>query len=140
MAVYIGGTGIGSVYIGSTKADSVYIGETKVWPTLPPWWPDEWEYINSTGNFEAQGQAQDIATQRGLDPEEVSSLDFGFDLENSTHADWMLAEWLQLEQVAIRNTSNVTEMTYKIGRASCRDRVRNTGGAVARKGGKRWRR
>ena len=108
MAVYIGGTEIGSVYIGSTKADAVYIGETKVWPTLPPWWPDEWEYINSTGNFESVEQARAAADRRGIDYETVTTLDFGFDLSGSTDAAGLVGLWAGLERVAIRGTSNVT--------------------------------
>src|SRR5690625_7943014 len=93
MAVYRGGTEIGSVYIGSTKADAVYIGETKVWPTLPPWWPDEWEYINSTGNFESVEQARAAADRRGIDYETVTTLDFGFDLSGSSDAAGLVGLW-----------------------------------------------
>src|SRR5690625_7685758 len=108
MAVYIGGTEIGSVYIGSTKADAVYIGETKVWPTLPPWWPDEWEYINSTEGFESVEQARAVADRRGIDYETVTTLDFGFDLSGSTDAAGLVGVWAGVERAAIRGTRRVS--------------------------------
>lgn len=110
MGIFLGSNEISNVYVGGNTAEAVYLGSELVWPTGPPWWPTEWEPITATAAPDAMTQAQGIAAQRGIDHTTVATLDFGFDLAQATNAAGMLYFWGGLKHVAIKNTSNVTDM------------------------------
>lgn len=72
-------------------------------------WPVEvWVPITATDTLGARNRARAAATDRGIDWATATRLPLGFDCSTASSLSYFLFSWEKLQEVQIRNTSNVS--------------------------------